>query len=83
MGDIKCRLSILLGCRRISQRQLARDSGLSVFTVNKLYNERWSGVDKQTIVKLCETLKVDVGELFVYIEIKDKRKKIKPRPRRK
>jgi len=53
-------------CRRISQRQFARDSGLSVFTVNKIYNERWVGIDKLTMVKMCETLNVGIGDLFVY-----------------
>ena len=66
MADIKCRLSTILGCRRISQRQLAKDSRLSLYTVNKLYNEKWLQVSKLTIAKLCETLDVGVGDLFVY-----------------
>ncbi len=48
------------------QQQLAKDSRLSLYTVNKLYNEKWLQVSKLTIAKLCETLDVNVGELFVY-----------------
>jgi len=68
LGDIKCRLSTILGCRRISQRQLAKDSGLSVYTVNRIYNEKWSQVDRATLIKLCETLNVNVGDLFSYVK---------------
>jgi len=66
LADIKCRLSTILGCRRISQRKLARDSGLSVYTVNKLFNENWAGIGKGTMIKLCKTLNVGIGDLFVY-----------------
>ena len=68
MGDIRCRLSRILGDRRITQRELARKSGLSTYTINKFYNEKWQGVDRKTLVKLCETLGVSVGELFEYVE---------------
>jgi len=82
MGYIKCHLSKILGERRISQSGLARISGLSNFTINKFYNERWQGVDQHTIVALCKSLNVQVGDLFEYVETKDKRKITKPRPKR-
>lgn len=66
MPDIKCRLSIILGCKRMSQRELSRISGISATTIGRLYNEKWSQVDKSTMIKLCETLNVGVGDLFVY-----------------
>jgi len=41
------------------------------YTLNKVlktnYNEKWSHVDKSTMIKLCETLKVGVGDFFVYV----------------
>ena len=83
MSYIKCHLSKILGERRITQRDLAKRSGLSNFTVNKLYNEKWKGVDQHTLVALCKALDVQVGDLFEYVETKDKRKNTKPRPRRK
>lgn len=82
LSFIKCYLSKILGERRISQSELARMSRLSTFTINKFYNERWKGVDQHTMVALCKALKVQVGDLFEYIETKDKRRKTKPRPMR-
>ncbi len=75
MGDIRCRLSRILGDRRIPQRELAKKSGLSTYTINKLYNERWQGVDKETLIKLCETLDVQIGDLFEYVPDQSKSKK--------
>jgi DNA-binding Xre family transcriptional regulator len=56
MGSILYNLSRLLGERRITQRKLSEISGLSLYTINKLYNEKWEGVGRKTLVKLCESL---------------------------
>jgi len=50
----------------MSQKKLCEDSGLSPATVNRLYNENWEGIGKETLIKLCDTLNVGVGDLFVY-----------------
>lgn len=71
MGKIKCHLSRILGERRISQLQLARISGLSTYTINKYYHENWKGIDEATLVKLCRALKVQVGDLFEYVDNHD------------
>jgi len=43
---------------------------MSDYTNNEVlktnFNEKWSQVDKSTLIKLCETLNVGVGDLFVY-----------------
>ncbi|GBD39995.1 hypothetical protein HRbin37_02281 [bacterium HR37] len=78
MGDIRCNLSRLLGERRITQRKLSEISGLSLYTINKLYNEKWEGVGRKTLVKLCETLGVQVGELFEYVNETDQKGLRKP-----
>jgi len=77
LGDIRCHLSRILGDRRISQRELAKKSGLSTYTINKFYNKKWQGVDRETLIKLCETLGVQVGDLFEYVETEEKSKKLK------
>ncbi len=66
MADIRCRLSTIMGCRRITQKRLCEDSGLAPATVNRLFNENWVGIERQTLVKLCKTLNVGIGDLFVY-----------------
>jgi putative transcriptional regulator len=75
MGDIRCRLSRILGDRRITQRELVRRTRLSSYTVGKFYNEKWKGVDRHTIIKLCEALSIQVGDLFEYVEMGEKPKK--------
>jgi len=50
----------------MNQKDVAEKSGLSKATVGRLYNEKWSQVDKSTMIKLCETLNVGIGDLFVY-----------------
>ncbi len=71
IGKIKCHLSRILGERRISQVELARKSGLSTYTINKYYHEKWKGIDEATLVKFCGALKVQVGELFEYLDNRD------------
>lgn len=66
MADIRCRLSTIMGCRRITQKRLCEDSGLAPATVNRLFNENWMGIERQTLIKLCKALNVEVGDLFIY-----------------
>lgn len=70
-GKIKCHLSRILGEQRISQLELARISGLSTYTIHKYYHENWKGIDEATMVKLCSALKVQVGDLFEYVDNHD------------
>ena len=80
MGDIRCRLSRILGDRRITQRELVRRTGLSSYTVGKFYNEKWQGVDRNTLIKLCEALSLQVGDLFEYVATEEKKaKETKPK----
>ena len=79
MGYIKCHLSRILGERRISQRELARQSRLSTFTINRIYNEEFTGLELLTIAALCKALGVQVGDLFEYVEEIPKQKKGKGR----
>lgn len=71
MSKIKCHLSRILGEKRISQLELARISGLSTYTINKYYHENWKGIDEATMVKLCSALKLQVGDLFEYVDNSD------------
>jgi len=70
MSEIKCRLSVILGCKRMSQRELARKSGLSTTTVNKLYNDTWNQVDRRTLGAVCKALNITLGDLLIYTEKK-------------
>ena len=62
---IKCRLSILMGERKLRVADVARGANLSRSTVTSLYKETAERVDLDTIDALCEFLDCEVGELFV------------------
>jgi len=66
LGTIRCRLSTILGCRRMSQKELADKSGISPTTINRLYNETWEQIDKKTMAKICEALDIEIGKLFEF-----------------
>lgn len=55
----------------LSQRQLAKDTGLSTTTVNHLYKNTFHRVDRETVVKLCNYFGCEVGDLFVMREIEE------------
>ena len=61
-----CRLAILMAEKdaRLSQRQLAKDTGLSPTTINKLFTNKFVRVDCRTIKVLCRYFKRDISDLF-------------------
>ena len=65
---IKCRLSRLLGDRKMSVLALKRQTDLSYVTLANLYHEKTSGVTFETIDRICRSLECNMGELFEYIE---------------
>ncbi len=65
---IKCRLSRLLGDRRMSVVELKRRTDLSYGTLQNLYHEKTTGVTFDTIDEICRGLKCRTGDLFEYVE---------------
>jgi putative transcriptional regulator len=61
---IKCRLSILMGERKLRVADVARETGLPRSTVTSLYKETAERIDLDTIDVLCEFFDCDVGDLF-------------------
>jgi putative transcriptional regulator len=61
-----CRLAILMAEKdpQLSQRQLARDTGLDVTTINRLFTNNFSRVDVSTVETLCNYFGRTVGDLF-------------------
>ena len=62
---IRCRLSTLMGERKLKIADVARGAGLHRNTVTGLYKETVERVDLDTIDALCGFLDCEVGELFV------------------
>ncbi|MCC5641290.1 helix-turn-helix transcriptional regulator [Nostoc sp. CHAB 5844] len=61
-----CRLAVLMAEKdpQLSQRQLARDTGLDVTTINRLFTNNFSRVDVSTVETLCNYFGRNVGDLF-------------------
>ena len=65
---IKCRLSRLLGERRMPISELKRRTDLSYVTLHSLYHEKTAGVTFDTVDKICESLGCNTGDLLEYVE---------------
>ena len=48
----------------MSQTKLAQITGTNPGTINKLYNDNWRAVRKDTLEKICSTLGISITELF-------------------
>lgn len=61
-----CRLAVLMAEKdpQLSQRQLAKDTGLDLTTINRLFTNKFSRVDVGTIETLCNYFDRNVGDLL-------------------
>jgi putative transcriptional regulator len=71
MKKMYCRLAVLMREKdtRLSQRRLARLTGLSLPAISRLHNNEFERVDTATINTLCHFFGCEVGELFVMKEV--------------
>ena len=65
---IRCRLSAILGARRIKLTEVSRETGISRVTLTNLYYERNSGITMGVLDKLCKYLGCKVSDLLEYEE---------------
>ncbi|MUG92265.1 helix-turn-helix domain-containing protein [Scytonema sp. UIC 10036] len=81
MKKMYCRLAVLMAEKdpQLSQRQLSRDTGLDITTINRLFTNKFSRVDVTTIEVLCNYFGKDVGDLLQMRQPED----IPPRRTRK
>ncbi|ACX51191.1 transcriptional regulator, XRE family [Ammonifex degensii KC4] len=64
---IRCKLSAILGERRIKIRELERRSGVSLNTLLSLYHERAKGVTFDVLDRICKALDIQPGDLLVRV----------------
>lgn len=62
---IRCRLSVVLGEKKLKVAEVARETGVNKNTIHRLYNETATRIDLEAIEKLCRYLDVEVGDMFV------------------
>ncbi|APC08275.1 helix-turn-helix domain-containing protein [Neomoorella thermoacetica] len=68
---IECRLSTILGMKRLKQADVIRGTGLAKGTITELYFDRAKRLDYATLDKLCSFLNCQPGDLLVYVPEKD------------
>lgn len=65
---ITCKLSAILGERRIKVADLARDTGIARAVLDRWYHDRVSSFDRDVLARLCDHLNVTPGQLLQVVE---------------
>jgi putative transcriptional regulator len=64
---IRIHLGRLLGERKMKMAELSRMTGVSKNALSNLYYEKVTGIQFDTLEKICEALGCTVGELIEYV----------------
>lgn len=64
--SVHCRLSTILGEKRIKMAELVRMTGVSKTTVYGMYHDKVKKIDYSVIDRICRALECSVGDLIVY-----------------
>jgi len=65
---ITCKLSTLLGARRIKVSDVCRATGIARATIDRYYYDRVKSYDREVLHKLCRFLKVKPGDLIELVD---------------
>ncbi len=65
---IHCRLSTLLGERRIKMAELSRMTGVSKTTINAMYHDRVRKIDYGVLERICKALDCGLSDILEYVE---------------
>jgi putative transcriptional regulator len=68
---ICCRLSTILGAKRIKVSDVCRGTGIARATLDRYYNDKVNSFDRKVINTLCDFLQITPGELIVKIDKAD------------
>ena len=69
---IHCKLSSILGDKRLKMSDIVRLTGLAKATVHALYHDRVQRVDYRVLESLCAVLNCQPADLLEYIPDKEK-----------
>jgi len=64
---IENRFAKLLGEKRLDRRDIVKMTGLDNHIVLKIYKNKYSRIDLDTLNKLCHALECDTNDIFKYI----------------
>lgn len=65
---ISCRLSTILGSKRLKVSDVCRGTGIARATLDRYYNDRVKSFDRDVLGKLCQFLQVKPGDLLEEVE---------------
>lgn len=65
---ISCRLSTILGAKRLKVSDVCRGTGVARATLDRYYNDKVNSFDREVLSKLCDFLQVTPGDLLVIVE---------------
>lgn len=68
---VRCTLSKLMGIHRMNIQDVHEKTGLNRATISKLYNDKATGINYETIEKLCSLFKCNLSDLIDYSEGKE------------
>jgi putative transcriptional regulator len=65
---ISCRLSTILGAKRLKVSDVCRATGIARATLDRYYNDRVNSFDREVLSKLCDYLQVTPADLLVVVD---------------
>lgn len=65
---ISCRLSTILGAKRLKVSDVCRGTGIARATLDRYYYDRVNSFDRGVLGKLCQFLQVKPGDLLVLVD---------------
>lgn len=74
MGEIKCRLGVLLSEREMKLKDLAEKVGIAETNLSLLKTGKVKAIRFSTLIAICDALECQPGDLLIY-EIKETKKK--------
>lgn len=65
---ISCRLSTILGAKRLKVSDVCRATGVARATLDRYYYDRVNSFDRAVLGKLCQFLQIEPGDLLVRVD---------------
>ena len=63
-----CRLSTILGAKRLKVSDVCRRTGIARATLDRYYKDQVSSYDRKVLAKLCDFLHVTPGDLLILVD---------------
>lgn len=65
---ISCRLSTILGAKRLKVSDVCRGTGIARATLDRYYYDRVNSFDREVLGKLCQFLQIKPADLLVLVD---------------